>query len=81
MKKIIEYLCFLGIIILVLLGLNGLLGSYYRSNHKDDSNYDSTRKQQYQQHIIDNQRTKNMTTKEAMDYYDMSIEERNSKYK
>lgn len=83
MKDIFDFFIIIFIVILILLGLNSILGSHYRNTHKTEIR--DTYKEQhgytrYEQHVMDNQRTKNMTREERMDYYDMSVDERNRKY-
>lgn len=83
MKDVLNFFVIIFIIILILLGLNGILGASYRNSHK--SEYKDSYKEQhgytrYEQHVLDNQRTKNMTQEQAMDYYNMSVDERNKKY-
>lgn len=83
MKDILNIFFIIFVIILILLGLNGILGTHYRNTHKTE--YKDSYKEQhgytrYEQHVMDNQRTKNMTTKEAMEYYKMDVDERNKKY-
>ena len=83
MKDVLNFLTIIFIIILILLGLNKILGASYRNSHKKE--YKDSYKEQhghtrYEQHVLDNQRTKKMTREQAMDYYKMNVDERNRKY-